>query len=417
MRQDNQISYRKIQLPFTLKRPTLAFGSQTKNTLCLAQGSSAYLSRLHPDLSNPGDFSEFEKDVKYFLKKNPKILAYDLHPEYQSTKYVQRLSPRHHVTTSPIQHHHAHIAACMADNGLKNQKVIGVAFDGTGLGSDNTLWGAEFLICDYKDFSRAAHLKEIPLLGAAKAILEPWRLAALWLYLIYGEQFLNLKINFVKGIDKKKWRVLQNMYRAKFNSPYASSMGRFFDAIASLVLVKYRAHFEAELAIELEKIATGYLSAGRQDRLQVTGYKFQIIKSKDEYILDPSLIFKEIIANLKAGQAKEKIASRFHLSVAEMVRKMCTILKKESGINKVVLSGGVFQNNFLLSLILGLLYKEDFQVFVHKNLSCNDSGISLGQAVIAGAINTLAYRRAKCSAFCGTPGLIGEAGVHYLWEE
>ncbi len=376
MRQDNQIFYRKIQLPFALKRSILAFGSQTKNALCFAKGNSAYLSRLHPDLNNPQDFSKFEKDVKYFLKKNPQIIAYDLHPEYQSTKYIQHLSQSHQVTTSPVQHHHAHIAACMADNGLKNQKVIGVAFDGTGLGNDNRIWGAEFLVCDYKNFIRCAHLREIPLVGAERAILEPWRLAAIWLYRIYKERFLNLGINFVKGINKKEWQVLKNMYLSDFNSPLVSSMGRLFDAVASLVLAKYKVKFEAELAMELEKITTGH-------RLKAAGYKFQVIKSKGKYILDPSLMFKEIIADLKARQAKERIAYRFHLSVAEMARKMCIILRKESGINKVVLSGGVFQNNLLLSLILDLLYKKDFRVFVHRNLSCNDSGISLGQAVIA----------------------------------
>ncbi|MBM3246784.1 MAG: carbamoyltransferase HypF, partial [Candidatus Omnitrophica bacterium] len=144
MRQNNQVSYQQIQLPFKIKKAVLALGSQTKNTLCFAKGNSACLSRLRPDLDNPRDFSEFEREVKYFLKKNPRIIAYDLHPEYQSTKYIQSLSPRHHVTTSPIQHHHAHIASCMAENGLVNQKVIGAAFDGTGLGSDNRLWGAEF---------------------------------------------------------------------------------------------------------------------------------------------------------------------------------------------------------------------------------------------------------------------------------
>ncbi|MDP2923534.1 MAG: hypothetical protein Q8O30_07460 [Candidatus Omnitrophota bacterium] len=375
MRQDNQTFYRKIRLPFALKRPILAFGSQTKNTLCFAKGNFAYLSRLHPDLSTPRDFSKFEKDAKYFLKKNPKIIAYDLHPEYQSTKYVQ--SSKFKVQSlQSIQHHHAHIASCMADNGLKNQKVIGVAFDGTGLGDDGRIWGAEFLVCDYKNFTRCAHLKEIPLVGQDMAILEPWRLAAIWLYRIYKERFLNLGINFVKGINKKEWQVLKNMYLSDFNSPLAGSMGRLFDAVASLVLAKYKVKFEAELAMELEKIATGY-------RLQAAGYKFQIIKSKDKYILDPSLMFKEIISDLKARQAKEKIAYRFHLTVAEMAREMCIILRKETRINKVVLSGGVFQNNLLLSLILDLLYKKDFQVFAQKNLSCNDSAISLGQAAIA----------------------------------
>jgi len=385
MWQTNQIFYRKIQLPFKIKRRVLALGSQTKNTICFAQDKSAYLSCIHADLSNPQDFLNFEKEAKYFLRKHPKIIAYDLHPEYQSSKYAQKIYAIRN-TQYAMQHHHAHIASCMVDNGLKNQKVIGVAFDGTGLGSDNRLWGAEFLVCDYKNFTRCAHLKEIPLLGQDMAILEPWRLTALWLYLAYKERFLNLEINFVKGIDKNKWKVLKNMYSSGFNSPLASSMGRLFDAVASLVLAKYKVKFEAELAMELEKIAMRYaLPAGAGEASCAVRYKFKIIKNKDKYIIDPLPMFKGIVQDLKTGQPKEKIAYRFHLTVAQMINKICLRLRNQNKINKVVLSGGVFQNKILLCLSLDLLYKQGFKAFVHKELSCNDSGISLGQAIIAGA--------------------------------
>ena len=257
MRKTDKIFYRKIQLPFEIKKPILAMGSQTKNTLCFAKENFAYLGPVHQDLTNPGDFQSFQENVKYFLKKTPKIIAYDLHPEYQSTKYALNLYAIRY-TLYAIQHHHAHVASCMAENGLKNQKVIGVAFDGTGLGTDNTLWGAEFLICDYKNFKRKAHLRQIPLLGGERAISEPWRLAAMWLYLAYKEKFLNLKIEFLKGINKNKWKILKDMYLKGINSPLASSMGRLFDAAASIVLEKYEARFEAEPAIELEKLAIRY---------------------------------------------------------------------------------------------------------------------------------------------------------------
>ncbi|MDP2937638.1 MAG: carbamoyltransferase HypF, partial [Candidatus Omnitrophota bacterium] len=238
------------------------------------------------------------------------------------------------------------------------------------------LWGAEFLVCNYRYFKRVAHLKEIPLLGGEKAILEPARVLAAWLYLIYKDKFLNLNFDLVRKMHKEKWQVLKNMYLSGFNSPLASSMGRLFDAVGSLVLEKTKVNLEAELAMELEKIATSY-------KWQATSYKFKIIKQKDGYILDPLLIFKEIMGDLKAKKPKEKIAYRFHLTIAQMVRKMCLVLRKESKINKVVLSGGVFQNNLLLCLVLDLLYKEDFKVFTHKELSCNDSGISLGQVAVA----------------------------------
>lgn len=384
----------RIEIPFKIKKPILALGSQAKNTLCFGKGNFAYLSALHPDLSNPADFMGFQRTVKYFLKKGPKIIAYDLHPEYQSNKYalglnanrppsprLRRTVPRSfseggRYTLSAIQHHHAHIASCMLENNLHNEKVIGVAFDGTGLGSDNHLWGAEFIISNYKDFKRAAHLKEIPLLGGEKAILEPARLAIAWLYLIYKDKFLSLGIDLIKKIGKSKCQVLKNMYLSGFNSPLASSMGRLFDAVASLVLGKTRVNREGELAIGLEKAAGRY-------PLPATSYRFNIIKNKDEYIIDPRPMFKEIIKDLKAKRAKERIAYRFHLTVAQMISKMSLVLREETRINKVVLSGGVFQNNLLLRLALDLLYKEDFKVFTHKNLSCNDSGISLGQVAVA----------------------------------
>jgi hydrogenase maturation protein HypF len=369
---------KKIKLPFKVKKTVLALGSQTKNTICFAKGNFAYLNPVHADLSSPQDYLIFAKDVKYFLKQRPKIIACDLHPEYQATKYAHNL-PSTTYRLQPIQHHHAHIASCMAENGLKNEKVIGVAFDGTGLGNDNHIWGAEFLVADYKNFQRKARLQEIPLLGAEKAILEPSRLAFAWLYRIYKDKFLSLKINFVKGIDKERWRVLKKMYLSGFNSPLASSMGRLFDAVGSLVLGKSKVRSEAQLAIEFEKIATRYSQS-------VSSYKFNIIKNKKPYIIDPQLMFKEIVSDLKTKEAKEKIALRFHLTVAQMIRKMCLVLRKETKINKVVLSGGVFQNSLLLSLALDLLYKEGFRVFTHKVLSPNDSSISLGQAAIAGSI-------------------------------
>jgi hydrogenase maturation protein HypF len=330
---------------------------------------------VHENLTNPDDFLRFKKTVKLFLKKNPQVIAYDLHPEYQSSRYALSLPNRFNLVS--VQHHHAHIASAMADNQLRNKKVIGVAFDGTGLGSNNRIWGAEFLFCDYKDFKRVAHLKEIPLLGGEKAILEPWRLGAAWLYQTYRDAFLNLKVDAIKIIDKNKWRVLKKMYLSGFNSPLASSMGRLFDAVAYLVFKKQKVDFEAQLAIELQRYAQAYKSDNS------LGYNFRISKNKGEYIIEPLAMFKQIAEDLKAKKSKEEIAYRFHLTVAQMVRRMCLILRKGHNLKQVVLSGGVFQNNLLLKLVLDLLYKDGFTVITPRKLSSNDSGISLGQAVIA----------------------------------
>lgn len=354
------MEFRKIILPFSFNKPVLALGSQVKNTVCLVKGSHAYISQTHQDLNNPKDFSAFEKDVKYLLRQRPKIIAYDLHPGYQSSRYIEHLPPNT-CRLTPTQHHHAHIASCMADNGLKNQKVIGVAFDGTGLGEDNSLWGAEFMICDYKDFSRKIHLKEIPLIGGEAAIREPWRLLEAW-------------CSFKRA---PAGRLLKKIYLSGVNSPLASSIGRLFDAAASLILSKPKADFEAELAIELEKTAQEFIS------LSAHCYKFKITKNHGEHIIDPAAIFRQIDSALRKKTPRSKIAYQFHLTVAQMIRMSCLILRKETKINKVCFSGGVFQNTLLLKLSLDLLYKEGFMVFMHKQLPANDSGISLGEAMIA----------------------------------
>lgn len=353
----------------------MALGTQTKNTLCFAKGDFAYLSRVHPDLGDPRDFAEFKKAANYFLRKKPRLIACDLHPEYQATKYGLGLSTDDYRLTT-IQHHHAHIASCMAEQGLGNQKVIGVAFDGTGLGADNTLWGGELLLCDYKSFRRRARLREIPLIGGQAAIREPGRLSSAWLYLAYKEKFLDLGIGFTRNFERKKWRFLKRMYLAGYNCPVTSSMGRLFDAAAALILVKYRAGFEAELAMELEKLA-GF------SKPQTTSYGFKIIQEPAGYLIDPLPLFKGIVTDLKRREPPPKIAYKFHLTVARMILDTCLLLRGQHRINRVVLSGGVFQNKLLLSLSQDLLYKEAFRVIIHARLSCNDSGVSLGQAVIA----------------------------------
>jgi hydrogenase maturation protein HypF len=265
----------------------------------------------------------------------------------------------------------------MAEAGLKDQKVIGVAFDGTGLGSDGRIWGAEFLICDYKGFRRKAHLKEIPLLGGEQAVLEPWRLVLAWLYQMYNDRALRFKIGPLRPIRSRQRKVLRKMYLSGFNAPLASSMGRLFDAVASLVLGQGKAHFEAELAIALEKAAWVHQSS------RPSAYKFRITKAKDSYIIDPRPMFQQIIAALKTQSRKEEIAFRFHRTIVQMVISTCSILRKESRINRIVLSGGVFQNKLLLKETLDLLYKDTFEVFIHTKLPCNDACVSLGQALIA----------------------------------
>jgi hydrogenase maturation protein HypF len=349
----------KIVLPFKIKEPILALGPQSKNTICFAKGKAAYIVGPYNNLSSPKDFSDFEKNVQDFLKKHPRIIACDLHPEYSSSKYALLLGDKYNLIK--VQHHHAHIASAMAENNLANKNVIGIAFDGTGLGLDNKIWGGEFFICNYSKFKRVAHLREIPLVGAERAIVEPWRLVAAW-------------FGFDRDFDKGG--LLKRIYKAGINTPLTSSMGRLFDAAASLVLGRNNAAFEAELAIALEALAA-------KSRPQKRGYRFKIAKTSGGYIIDPKFILDSLIEDLKKKETKEVMAWRFHYSVAQMIEKTCLLLRGDSGINSVVFSGGVFQNRVLLNLTLDLLYSKGFKVYRHRKLSCNDSSISLGEAAAA----------------------------------
>jgi len=366
---------KKIILPFNIKHSVLALGTQTKNTICFAQGRLAYLSPIHQDLTNLRDLASFEKDVKSALRRKPRIIAYDLHPEYISSKFALELATDG-VSLYGLQHHHAHIASSMAEQGLHNQRVIGVSFDGTGFGPDGTLWGGEFLICDYRKYKRAAYLKPIPLLGGEAAINEPWRLVASWLYEIYHDRFLDIPLPLIQKITRGKWQVLKKMLEVKFNVPSASSMGRLFDAAASLILGKPKAKKEAELAIELEALAEKY-------KFCAPAYSFVIKNRQGERIIDPAGIFKGIISDLRNKEEKEKIAYRFHCSVAKIIGDTCHILSKENKIKRVVLSGGVFQNKILCRLSEEILRQKGLGVISHKLLSPNDASVSLGQAAIA----------------------------------
>lgn len=366
MRQDNKIIDQRIQLPFKLKKSVLAFGSQLKNTVCFAQGSTALISRVHDDLSHPEDFLKFRETTAHFLKKGPQLFAVDMHPEYQSTKYALSIAAGKKI--SPVQHHHAHLVSCLVENLARDKKAIGVAFDGTGFGESGRLWGAEFLVFGYKNFTRQAHLKEIPLAGGERAIQEPWRLSAAWLD--------QCSIKLPGYIDKKKWVILKKAIEKNINSPLASSMGRLFDAAASIIFSKPGAGFEAELAIRLEKSAV-------KTKGKPCAYGFEIKKEGQEYIIDPKKVFQGIIRDLKAGSGREMIALKFHQSVASMVVLVCSKLAARTGIKTIVLSGGVFQNRLLHNLARRSLEARGFLVLAPKALSPNDSGISLGQALAA----------------------------------
>jgi len=362
-----------LLLSFHFEGQILACGAELKNTFCLTRDNYAFMSHHIGDLENLETLTSFEQGIEHFKRIfniEPSFLAYDLHPEYLSTKYALSLD---RIPKIGIQHHHAHIVSCMGDNGIDGE-VIGVSFDGTGYGSDGKIWGGEFLLCDYKGFKRVAHLEYTPLPGGERAIKEPWRMAASFLNKIYGDDMLELDIDFIKSLDRNKWATIKKMIDRGFNSPMTSSTGRLFDAISALVGVRKEVYYEGQAAIELE------MAAGKGEE---GSYPFGLknIEDKTEVVLEP--VIRKIVSDISSGVAVGAISSRFHNTIAEIILHICLKIQKTDGMERVVLSGGVFQNMFLLNRTFALLVANGFEVYTHHRVPPNDGGIALGQAIIA----------------------------------
>lgn len=350
--------------------PLLAVGGELKNSFCLTRGSQAFLGPHIGDLANIVTFNYYKEAIEHFKRLfaiEPQLVAYDLHPDYMATRYALQL-PLPHIG---VQHHHAHIAAVMAEHGL-NEPVIGMAFDGTGFGTDGHLWGGEFLVADLSQFSREGHCRYMPLPGGAKAITEPWRMAAWALRALYGEQMKELGIACT-GQFPVNWQLAMQAVDRGLNSPLTSSMGRLFDTAAAILGIRQVIHYEGQAAVELELAAQG-----------ITGelLPYQLSQGRPA-ILDFLPAFHAITQGLRNGASRGYLAASFHLTVADGAVKMVQQISRCTGITKVVCSGGVFQNITLLTQIFRMLEKDSFSVYVHRNVPSNDGGLALGQAVIA----------------------------------
>ncbi|MGB9629723.1 MAG: carbamoyltransferase HypF, partial [Thermodesulfobacteriota bacterium] len=361
-----------IKLSFSLEM-ILACGGELKNTFCLTRGQYAFLSHHIGDLENLETLTSFEEGIEHFKRLfniEPKAIAYDLHPDYLSTKYALSLPD---LPKMGIQHHHAHIVSCMAENRIEGD-VIGVACDGTGFGTDGTIWGGEFLKVNLHEFSRLAHLKKIPMPGSFMAIKEPWRMAMAYLNDAFGEEIWDLKIDLIKRIDLKKWEILKRMIEKGLNTPLTSSMGRLFDAISSLLSIRDEVNYEGQAAIELEMI----LETDEKE-----SYPFHIGEDKSPMVIDLKEMIRSIVKDLTKGNLPSKISGGFHRTISRLIIETCQIIRSREGMNRVVLSGGVFQNMSLLKTTVEGLEESGFEVFNHHFVPTNDGGISLGQAVIA----------------------------------
>jgi hydrogenase maturation protein HypF len=360
------------------RRPVLACGAELKNTFCLAKGNRAFISQHIGDLENAETLRSFSEGIEHFRRLfdvEPKLVAHDLHPDYLSTKYATELVG---VELVGVQHHHAHIAACLADNGEAGP-VIGVAFDGTGYGTDGTIWGGEFLVADLAGFERAGFFDPVPMPGGAAAIRQPWRMAAAYLAACYpGGMPEGLA---VAARNERYWAAVLAMAERNVNSPLTSSAGRLFDAVAAMLGIRDVINYEGQAAIELEQLA---------DADEPSSYPVAIADRDGHVSVRGADLVGAAAEDLLAGVSAPIIAARFHNGVAKSIVEVCKALREQTGLTSVALSGGVFQNQLLAGRVVTWLGDAGFLVMLHSRVPCNDGGISLGQAAVAGAADRLA---------------------------
>jgi hydrogenase maturation protein HypF len=364
-------------------RPVLAVGGELKNTICLTKGRHAFLSQHIGDLENLESYNFFEEAVGHLqriLEIEPRVIAYDLHPNYFSTRWALA---RDGVKKVGVQHHHAHVASCMAENGLDGkEKVIGFALDGTGYGTDGHIWGGEVLLADYAGFERAAHLAYVPMPGGEAAIREPWRMALSYL------THCGLKLEdvpFLARVEAKKAELVLRMLEKNVNCPLTSSCGRLFDAVAALLGVRETVNYEAQAAIELEMLA--------RDSADERPYSFALVEENggdnenesenQSWIIETQPLWQELLADLKHKLPASAISRRFHLGLVAVLAEVAHRLRQRTGVDRICLSGGSFNNLQLFEHLQERLIDGGFQVFSHREVPAGDGGLSLGQALAA----------------------------------
>ncbi len=361
-----------VALPDPTPVPVLACGAALKNTFCLTRGGHAFVSHHVGDLDHYATLLSYRDGISHLadlLDVDPTVVAHDLHPDYPSTRYADGLAD---VELVGVQHHHAHIASCLADNGVSGP-VIGVAFDGVGLGTDGTAWGGEFLVADLAGFSRAAHLEQVPMPGGDAAARQPWRMAAAHLDAAYaGAVPSGLAVRARQG---QRWDEVLSVARAGLNSPPTSSVGRLFDAVSALLGVRDAVTYEGQAAIELEHVA---------DPTEAGSYAVPVTADPVATV-DAGHLVRAVTEDLLRRTPVPVVAARFHHALADVVLDVCSRLRDQHGLSTVALSGGVFQNALLLTGCLDRLEAAGFTVLTHRQVPPNDGGISLGQAAVAGA--------------------------------
>ncbi len=366
-----------IHLPFTARRDILACGAQQKNTFCLVKESKAFLSQHIGELENLETLSHFESSLEAFrqlFRIDPRIIAHDMHPDYLSTRFAHDY-PDPSVMRVVVQHHHAHVVSAMAEHGIA-EPVIGVAYDGTGYGTDGAVWGGEILVADWSSFKRVGHLRYAPMLGGEAAIRKPYRMAAGYVWSLCAASEAEFEA-FIATVPVGERIILRRQLETQLNTPLTSSCGRLFDAAAALLGVCREALYEGQPAVELEALADPQVD---------DMYPFDLLRDGDGWAVDPAATLRALWCDFRAGRSISRVAAAFHNTVAAFTLAVCRAVRDEHSLNRVVLSGGCFQNALLTQRLLEGLVAAEFEVVTHRLVPPNDGGLSLGQAVVAHAL-------------------------------
>ena len=361
-----------IPAPIDLKKnlpSVLSLGGHLKNTICLANNHHAYLSQYLGDLSNMDTIQWMQQTIDQMIRITgiqPECVACDMHPEYQSSKMAETMS----LPINRVQHHHAHIASCLAENGIV-APVIGIVLDGTGYGIDQTIWGGEVLFCENHSFKRIAHLETVLMPGGESAIQFPWKMALSWIVNGFGDNAIDIFNSIQQKIDSDSIKMVKQAIDKQIHSPLTSSIGRLFDAVSSMIIGQVSISYEGQAAIDLENIACD------------TDHHYQYyFTGKDMTMIHVQPMIREIVTDILSNVKPEMISGKFHTTLIHLFTDLCHHLQSTIDLKHIVLSGGVFQNERLFSGLKRKLMENGFRVSVHSQVPCNDGGLSLGQAYL-----------------------------------
>jgi len=370
-----------VRVPFV--KHLLACGPEQKNTFALAKDDRVYLSQHIGDLVNYAVLRSLETGVSHFkniFDIEPEIVAYDLHPEYLSTKfaldYPTETPAGQPVMKVGVQHHHAHAVACLAENNV-DEPALAIVLDGTGYGADDTIWGGEILRVETHRFDRLGHLRPALLPGSSAAIKNPWQMAVSYLFAIFGENIPMENLPFLQSVPPQSIAIVINLLKSGLNSPLTTSCGRLFDGVAALAGLRNQVNYEGQAAVEFEQSIASANSAA---------YDFVIQAGNNSFSIDWRKMIKQVIEDVGKNVSLSAIAVKFHNGLAHILLQAALQARTLTGLSTVALSGGVFMNIYLLTRLSHLLEKNKFTVLTHHLTPCNDGGIAYGQAVVANAI-------------------------------